>query len=96
MADMMVQVNNVHGIFFQIPRGMRHRPTVHYVGFPIINDVVKRRNMILKDIVRSMIFSTYIDIPIGVIGIDQGLISDFVQDTIDQDNVGEPFIQEVV
>ena len=38
----------------------------------------------------------YVDIPIGVIGINQGLIHDFIQNTIDQDNVREPSIQEVI
>ena len=38
----------------------------------------------------------YVDIPISVIVIDQVLIPDFVQNTTDQDNVGEPPIQEVL
>ena len=36
-------------------RGIRYRPTVHYVGSPITNDVAERRNMMLKDMVKSMI-----------------------------------------
>ena len=38
----------------------------------------------------------YLDILIGVNGIDQGLILDFVQGTTNQDNVGESPIKEVV
>ena len=38
---------------------------------------------------RDSIFEEkYIDISIGVIGINQGLIPNFVQDIIDQDNIG--------
>ena len=36
-------------------RGIRYRPTVHYVGSPIMNGVAERRNMMLKDIMKSMI-----------------------------------------
>ncbi|KAJ4728701.1 Retrovirus-related Pol polyprotein from transposon TNT 1-94 [Melia azedarach] len=49
-----------------------------------------------RDNVRDFVFEEeYIDIPTGVIGIDQDLILDLVQDT-NQDNVGEPLIQEIV
>ena len=39
---------------------------------------------------RDFVFEEkYVDILIGVIGIDQDLSPDFVQDTTDQDNIGE-------
>ena len=42
------------------------------------------------DMARDFVFEEeYVDILIGVIGIDQGLILDFIQDTTDQDNVRE-------
>ena len=45
----------------------------------------------MGDTVRNFVFEEeYVDIPISVIGIDQGLIPDFVQDTTDQDNIGKP------
>ncbi|KAJ4719033.1 Retrovirus-related Pol polyprotein from transposon TNT 1-94 [Melia azedarach] len=48
------------------------------------------------DNIRDFVFKEeYVDIPIGVIGIDQDLIPDLVQDT-NQDNDGEPPIQEIV
>ena len=49
------------------------------------------------DIVKDFVFEKeYVDILIGVINKDLGLIPDFIQDTIDQDNIGEPSVQEVV
>ena len=48
------------------------------------------------DTVRDFIFEEeYVDIPTGVIEFGQDSISDLVQDTIDQDNVGDP-IQETI
>ncbi|KAJ4729164.1 Retrovirus-related Pol polyprotein from transposon TNT 1-94 [Melia azedarach] len=48
------------------------------------------------DNVRDFVFEEeYVDIPTGVIGIDHNSIPDLVQDT-NQDNVGEPLIQEIV
>ena len=45
------------------------------------------------DMTRDFVFEEeYVNILISVIGIDQGLILDLVQDTTNQDNVGEPFI----
>ena len=38
----------------------------------------------------------YINIPTGVISIGQDSISNLVQDTMNQDNVKEPHIQEIV
>ena len=49
------------------------------------------------DTTRDFVFEEeYVDIPICIIGIDQGLILDFVQDTTNQDNIEEPPIQEVL
>lgn len=41
--------------------------------------------------VKDFVFEEkYVDIPIGVIGIDQGLIPDFIEDTTNQDNIKNP------
>ena len=49
-----------------------------------------------RDTARDFIFEEeYVDILIGVIGIDQGFILDFIQYTTDQDNIREFLIQEV-
>lgn len=49
-----------------------------------------------RDITRDFDFEKkYVDIRI-VIGIDQDFILDLVQDTIDQDDIGKPLIQEII
>lgn len=49
-----------------------------------------------RDRTRDFVFEEkYVDIRI-VIGIDQDLVLDLVQDTIDQDNIGKPLIQEII
>ena len=49
------------------------------------------------DTARDFLFKDeFVDFPIYIIGNNQSLIADFVQDTTNQDNVGEPPIKEVV
>ena len=44
-----------------------------------------------RDTVRDFVFEEeYVDIPTGVIEFGQDSIPDLIQDTIDQDNVGDP------
>ncbi|KAH9724837.1 Disease resistance-like protein DSC1 [Citrus sinensis] len=57
---------------------------------------VKTATYILNRVTTKVTAKTSYELWTGVIGIDQGLIPDFVQDTTDQDNVGKPPIQEVV
>ena len=49
------------------------------------------------DRVRDFIFKDgYVDIPMGAISIDKDFIPDFVQNTINQDNVREPPNQKII